>query len=107
MITITKAALKQMKYLIDKCGKPVLGIRIRTLINGCLGLSYSLEFAYEKSLDDKIITQDEISIFIDPKSVLFVVGMEIDFVEENFESGFVFKNPNEKNRCKCGKSFNV
>ena len=101
MITLTDEAIKQVKRLLDSRGKASSGIRIGISTKGCSGLSYTLEFV------DKVDTNDEISIFIDPKATLFLIGTKMDYVEDDLQSGFQFSNPNEKGRCGCGESFHI
>jgi iron-sulfur cluster assembly protein len=106
-MTITPAALERVKLLLDKRGKPSAGIRIGIRTKGCSGLSYTLEYADEKQPLDEVVVVEGITIFIDSKALMFILGTEMDFVEEKLQSGFVFRNPNEKGRCGCGKSFHV
>lgn len=106
-ITLTDAALDRVKVLLADRGKPSLGIRISIRTKGCSGLSYSLEYADEKNPLDEMMEINGVTILIDPKAILFILGTEMDYVEEKMQSGFVFRNPNEKGRCGCGKSFHV
>ena len=106
-IEITEAALGRVKYLLEKRGKPSLGIRIGLRTKGCSGLSYTLEYADERHPMDEVLEKEGVTILIDPKATLLILGTEMDFVEEKMQSGFVFRNPNEKGRCGCGKSFHV
>jgi iron-sulfur cluster assembly protein len=106
-IEITEAAVGRVKYLLEKRGKPSLGIRIGLRTKGCSGLSYTLEYADERHPMDEVLEKEGVTILIDPKATLFILGTEMDFVEEKMQSGFVFRNPNEKGRCGCGKSFHV
>ncbi len=106
-ITITEAALERVKHLLEKRGKPSVGIRIGLKTKGCSGLSYSLEYADEKQPLDEVVEKEGVTILIDSKATLFILGTEMDFDEEKMQSGFVFRNPNEKGRCGCGKSFHV
>jgi len=106
-ITLTDAAFNRIKILLDQRGKPSFGIRIGIRTKGCSGLSYALEYADDKNPLDEIVEINEITILIDPKAILFILGTEMDYVEEKMQSGFVFRNPNEKGRCGCGKSFHV
>lgn len=106
-ITVTDAALKRMKALIAERGKPSACVRIGVRTRGCSGLSYTLEFADEMEPMDEVVEVNGIKILIDPKAALFILGTEMDFVEGEMESGFVFRNPNEKGRCGCGESFRV
>ena len=106
-ITLTEQAVHRVRALLDGRGKPSLGIRIGVNTKGCSGLSYTLEFADELNSFDDSLTVDGVTVFIDPKATLFIVGTEMDFIEDKMQSGFTFNNPNEKGRCGCGKSFNV
>jgi iron-sulfur cluster assembly protein len=74
---------------------------------GCSGLSYTLEYADDKQPADELVEQHGVTVLIDPKATLFILGTEMDYVEEKLQSGFVFRNPNEKGRCGCGESFHV
>lgn len=106
-VTITDAAAAQVKALLDKRGKPSLGIRIGVRTKGCSGLSYTMEYADEKGDHDDFVEDKGITLLIDPKASMFIFGTEVDYVESEMESGFVFRNPNEKGRCGCGESFHV
>lgn len=106
-ISITPAAIERVRQLIEKRGKPTFGIRIGIRSKGCSGLSYTIEYADEPGPGDEAISQDGVTVLIDPKASLFIFGTEMDFVEEKLQSGFVFRNPNEKGRCGCGESFHV
>jgi iron-sulfur cluster assembly protein len=106
-MTITDAAAERVKVLLSKRGKPSVGIRIGVRSKGCSGMSYTLEYADEKTPFDEILEDKGVTVLIDPKATMFILGTEMDFVEDKMQSGFVFKNPNEKGRCGCGESFHV
>ena len=106
-INLTEAAAKRVQDLLAKRGKPSLGIRIGVRSKGCSGLSYTLEYADQKQPMDEIVEQHGVTVLIDPKATLFILGTEMDYVEEKLQSGFVFRNPNEKGHCGCGESFHV
>jgi iron-sulfur cluster assembly protein len=106
-ITVTDSALHRVKDLLASRGKPSVGIRIGIRTKGCSGLSYALEYADEQNPLDEVMKIEDVMILIDPKAIMFILGTEMDFVEEQMQSGFVFRNPNEKGRCGCGKSFHV
>ena len=105
LFTLTQAAAQQVNKLLTK--RVAAGIRIGVRQRGCSGNAYTLEYADEKGPLDEVLTSQGVTIFIDPKAVLFVIGTEMDYVESKLESGFTFKNPNEKGRCGCGESFHV
>ena len=107
LITVTEEAAKHMKSNISKRGKPTEGIRIEVRGKGCSGMSYTMEFCEEAEDSDNIVEHGGLKIFIDPKSIIFLIGLEIDYKEDMFKSGFSFKNPNAKGSCGCGESFNV
>ena len=106
-LQITETAAERVKALLTARGKPSLGIRISIRTKGCNGLSYTLEYADEQQALDEIVEEKGIKVLIDPKALLFLLGTEMDFVQDQLQSGFVFKNPNEKGRCGCGESFHV
>ncbi len=106
-LTITAAAAERVKTMLANRGKPSVGIRIGVRSKGCSGLSYSLEFADEKSPFDEVVEDKGVTVLIDPKATMFILGTEMDWVEEKMQNGFVFRNPNEKGRCGCGESFHV
>lgn len=106
-ITVTQAAVAHVRALLDKRGKPSVGVRIGVRSRGCSGLSYTLEYADAKAPADEAVEVDGVTILIDPKASMFIFGTEMDYVEDKLQSGFVFRNPNEKGRCGCGESFHV
>jgi iron-sulfur cluster assembly protein len=106
-LSMTQAAVDRIKILLDQRGKPSAGIRIGIRTKGCSGMSYTFEYADEKNPYDELVEHEGITVMIDPKAIMFILGTEMDFVEDKMQSGFVFTNPNEKGRCGCGKSFHV
>lgn len=109
-INITPAAAAQINALLMKRGKPSAGIKIGVRTKGCSGLSYTIEYADEIGQFDEVVDvpeADGLKVLIDPKAIMFLIGTEMDYVEEKLKSGFTFTNPNEKGRCGCGESFHV
>ena len=106
-MTVTDEAAKRVKALLDKRGKPSAGIRIGVRTKGCSGLSYTLEYADERGKFDEVVEDKGVTLLIDPKAAMFILGTEMDYVEEKMHTGFKFTNPNEKGRCGCGESFHV
>ena len=106
-LTVTPAAAEQIKALLARRGTPALGVRIGIRTKGCSGMSYTLEYADEKAPFDEEVDIDGVTVLIDPKATMFILGTEMDYVEDKLESGFVFRNPNEKGRCGCGESFHI
>ncbi len=107
LITLTDAAAERVKLLIAKSAEPVLGLRVGVSTKGCSGMSYVVEYAKEQRKLEDVVEDKGVKIFIDPTAVMFLLGSEMDYVEDKFQTGFVFSNPNEKGRCGCGESFHV
>ena len=107
-IKVTPAAVERVKALVEKRGKPSYGVRVGVRTRGCSGLSYTLEYADQANPGDEVVELgEELRVLIDPKASMFLFGTEMDYVEEKLQSGFTFRNPNEKGRCGCGESFHV
>ena len=106
-MTVTEAAAERIQALLAQRGKPSVGIRVGVRSRGCSGLTYTLEYADEKGKFDEVVEDKGVTILIDPKATMFIIGTEMDFVEDKLQSGFTFRNPNEKGRCGCGESFHV
>jgi iron-sulfur cluster assembly protein len=107
ILTVTEAAAGRIQALIEKRGKPAIGVRVGVRARGCSGLTYTLEYADEKGTFDEVVEDKGVTVLVDPKAVMFLLGTEMDFIEEKLQSGFTFRNPNEKGRCGCGESFHV
>lgn len=106
-VAITDRAAAHILALMEKREKPAVGIKVGVRTRGCSGLSYTIEYADEIGKYDEVVEDKGVRVLIDPKAVMFLIGTEMDFVEEKFKSGFVFNNPNAKGTCGCGESFNV
>ena len=107
IVTLTDKAVAHVKKLMERADNDIMGLRVGIKTAGCSGLQYVVEFASEKKPFEDVITQDGATILIDPSAVMFLIGSEMDWVEEKFSSQFVFNNPNETARCGCGESFTV
>jgi len=105
-VTLTDRAAEHVQRYIEKRGKGV-GLRLGVRTTGCSGLAYKLEFADEIKPEDMAFESHGVRVLIDPKSLAYLDGTELDFVREGLNEGFKFNNPNEKDRCGCGESFNV
>ncbi len=105
-VTLTDRAAAHVQRYIEKRGKGV-GLRLGVRTTGCSGLAYKLEFADEVAPEDLTFESNGVRVLIDPKSLAYLDGTELDFVREGLNEGFKFLNPNEKDRCGCGESFNV
>lgn len=105
-ITMTSAAEAHVVKHLSHRGHG-LGIRLGVKTTGCSGLSYVLEFVDDFESEDKVFSSGEAKLFIDPKSLSYLDGTELDFVKEGLNEGFQFNNPNVKDECGCGESFHV
>jgi iron-sulfur cluster assembly protein len=106
-IRLTEAAAARVRTLMDRAGKPVLGIRVGVKKAGCSGLQYQVDYVEEAGPFEDVVESHGVKVFIDPMAVMFLLGCEMDYEETKMHSGFVFHNPNEKDRCGCGESFSV
>lgn len=108
VLTLTDRAAERVKKLMDASPDDgVLGLRVGIKTRGCSGLSYFVEYAKEQKRFEDVVEDKGVKLFVDPTAVMFILGSEMDYVEDKIESGFVFRNPNEKSRCGCGESFAV
>ena len=105
-VTLTDRAAQHVQRYIEKRGKGI-GLRLGVRTTGCSGLAYKLEFADEVKPEDTTFETNGVRVLVDPKSLAYLDGTELDFVREGLNEGFKFNNPNEKDRCGCGESFNV
>lgn len=105
-VTLTDAAATHINGYLQKRGKGI-GLRLGVQTTGCSGLAYKLEFADEVDADDTEFESQGIRLFVDPKSLPYIDGTELDFGREGLNEGFKFNNPNAKSECGCGESFNV
>ena len=105
-VTLTDRAAQHVQRYIAKRGKGV-GLRLGVRTTGCSGLAYKLEFADEVQPEDQVFDSNGVKVLIDPKSLAYLEGTELDYAKEGLNEGFKFNNPNEKDRCGCGESFNV
>lgn len=106
MISLTELAAEKVKTQLERRGKG-LGIRVAVKTTGCSGLSYVIEYVDIPQPEDMSFVSHGIHVFVDPKSLVYVDGVEMDWVRNGLNEGFDFKNPNEKARCGCGESFTI
>ena len=106
-VKLTEAAAARLAAIMADADGKVLGLRVGVTNGGCAGMSYTMEYASEAKPFEEVMEDQGVKVFIDPKAILFVLGTEMDYAEDKFHSGFVFKNPMEKGRCGCGESFHV
>lgn len=106
MITLTDNAVRHIQNFLTKRGKGE-GIRVGVKTSGCSGMAYTLEFVDEIAPEDTVFEKDGVKIFIDPKSMVYLDGTELDYTKEGLQEGFKFNNPNATATCGCGESFHV
>lgn len=105
-ITMSDAAVQHVARYLEKRGHG-FGIRLGVRTSGCSGMAYVLEFVDDKQPEDEVFESQGVRVVIDPKSLLYLDGTELDFVKEGLNEGFKFNNPNVSSECGCGESFNV
>ncbi len=105
-ITLTDTAAERVKAFLENRGKGI-GLRLGVKTTGCSGMAYVLEFADEVEDEDQVFESHGIKIIVDPKSLLYLDGTELDYGKEGLNEGFRFNNPNVKDTCGCGESFTV
>jgi iron-sulfur cluster assembly protein len=107
VLSLTPAAVDRIRHLVATQGKGAPGIRVGVRNTGCSGMSYTIDFVEEIAEDAELVEAGGVKVVIDPKAVMYLVGTEMDFVEDKLGSAFKFNNPNEAGRCGCGESFTV
>jgi iron-sulfur cluster assembly protein len=105
-IMLTEAAARHVSRYMERRGKG-LGLRLGVKTTGCSGLAYKLEYADELQPEDVQFQSHGVTVLVDPKSLVYIDGTELDFVREGLNEGFKFNNPNVKSECGCGESFKV
>ena len=106
-VSLTDAAAERVREIMAKADKPAVGIRVGVKNGGCAGQEYT--FAYAESIEplDEVVEDKGVTILIDPKAVLFLIGSEIDYETTKLASKFVFRNPNQTDACGCGESVTI
>jgi iron-sulfur cluster assembly protein len=105
-ITLTEKAAKHISRYMERRGKGI-GLRLGVRTTGCSGLAYKLEYVDEETPEDQMFESRGIRVFVDPKSLPYIDGTELDFAREGLNEGFKFQNPNVKDECGCGESFRI
>ncbi|MEM7070311.1 MAG: iron-sulfur cluster assembly accessory protein [Pseudomonadota bacterium] len=111
ILNLSEKAKERIRFLMTRAPEEnienIIALRVALSTKGCSGMSYVVEYAYDKKPHEEVIKEDDVCIFIDPAAIMFLIGTTMDYREGSFSSGFVFDNPNEKSRCGCGESFMV
>jgi len=105
-ITLTETAAERVKEFLANRGKGI-GLRLGVKTTGCSGMAYVMEFVDELNDEDQVFEDHGVKVIVDPKSLVYLDGTEVDFTREGLNEGFKFTNPNEKAQCGCGESFTV
>ncbi|WP_297914090.1 iron-sulfur cluster assembly protein IscA [Thiomonas sp.] len=105
-ISLTESAARHVSKYLTQRGKGV-GVRLGVKTTGCSGLAYKLEYADAVAPEDQVFESHGVKVLVDPQSLSYLDGTELDFVREGLQQGFKFSNPNERDRCGCGESFRV
>ena len=106
-ITLSDRAAERVKEIVAQSKEPIVGVRVGVSSGGCAGMSYVMEYAKKINPNDEIIVDKGVKVLIDPKAIMYLLGTEMDYKKEELSSTFVFKNPNETERCGCGESFKI
>jgi len=107
IIKLSDNAAKRIKEIMSQAENSAVGVRVGVKSGGCAGMSYIMEYAVDIKDNEEIIEEKGVKVLIDPKAIMYLLGTEMDYKKEKFSSQFVFKNPNETERCGCGESFKV
>ena len=107
VITLSNRAADRVKEIMSKADNSTIGVRVGVKSGGCAGMSYIMEYANEAKKNEEVIEDKGVKVLIDPKAIMYLLGTEMDYKKEELSSTFVFKNPNETERCGCGESFKV
>ena len=107
VIKLSDNAANRIKEILSKADNTAIGVRVGVKSGGCAGMSYVMEYAKESKKNEEVIEDKGVKVLIDPKAIMYLLGTEMDYKKEKFSSQFVFKNPNETERCGCGESFKV
>ncbi len=105
-VSLSEAAARHVSRYLTKRGKGV-GVRLGVKTTGCSGLAYTLEYVDETAPEDVVFEEHGVKVLVDPKSMAYIEGTQLDYVREGLNEGFRFNNPNERDKCGCGESFRV
>ena len=105
VIKLSDNAANRIKEIMSKAESSAIGVRVGVKSGGCAGMSYIMEYAKEAKKNEEVIEDKGVKVFIDSNAIMYLLGTEMDYKTDKFSSQFVFKNPNETERCGCGESF--
>ena len=104
VITLTERAARHIRDIVARADGAVTGVRVGVKNGGCAGMSYTMEYARDREPYDEVVEDKGVTVLVDARAVLFLLGTEMDYEVERLRSGFVFRNPNETSACGCGES---
>ena len=107
VIKLSDNAANRIKEIMSKAESSAIGVRVGVKSGGCAGMSYIMEYAKEAKKNEELKEDKGVKVFIDSNAIMYLLGTEMDYKTDKFSSQFVFKNPNETERCGCGESFKV
>ena len=107
VIKLSQNAATKIKEIMSKAEDKTIGVRVGVKSGGCAGMSYIMEYAKDIKPNEEIVEDKGVKVLIDPEAIIYLLGTEMDYKKEKFSSHFVFKNPNETERCGCGESFKI
>ena len=107
IISLSENAAKRITEIMTSAEKNSIGVRVGVKAGGCAGMSYVMEYTKEINPNDEVIEDKGVKVFIDSAAVMYLLGTEMDYKKDDFSSSFIFKNPNETERCGCGESFKI
>ena len=107
VIKLSTDAAERIKEIMSKAKDKTIGVRVGVKSGGCAGMSYIMEYAKDIKPNEEIVEDKGVKVLIDPKAIMYLLGTEMDYKKDKFSSQFVFKNPNETERCGCGESFKI
>ena len=107
VITLSGNAAIRIKEVMASASKSTIGVRVGVKSGGCAGMSYLMEYVEKVKVDDEVVEDKGVKVFIDPGAIMYLLGTEMDYMKEEFSSTLIFKNPNETERCGCGESFKI
>ena len=105
VIKLSQNAADRIREIMSKAKNETIGVRVGVKSGGCAGMSYIMEYAKDVKPNEEIIEDKGVKVLVDPNAVMYLLGTEMDYKREKFSSQFIFKNPNETERCGCGESF--
>ena len=107
ILTLSTNAAERIKEIMSSADNKTIGVRVGVKSGGCAGMSYIMEYAEDIKPNEEIVEEKGVKVLIDPKAIMYLLGTEMHYKKEELSSTFVFKNPDETERCGCGESFTI